>query len=1057
MRLFALGLVLQLVIVFTARAESFTNYETAPVHPIAISPNGARLAVSNLPAGRLEIYSLTSGTPELSTSTAVGVDPVAVRWRTNTEVWVVNHISDSITIVAVPSGEVLRTLSTGDEPCDVVFAGDPIRAFVSCSQINTLQVFDLANLDAAPTSVSILGEDPRALSVSADGTTVYAAIFESGNGSTILGGGADTGEGTLSFPPNAVDHPSGPYAGMNPPPNSGVVFEPALAQGLPSPPGVGLIVKKNAQGQWLDDNIGDWSSIVDGANAAVSGRYPGWELVDNDIAVVDANTLAVSYIPRLMNIVMAIAVNPASGAVTVVGTDGTNEVRFEPNVNGRFLRVQLGIWSPNVDKAIDDTSVVDLNPHLTYTTPTIAQGERNKSIGDPRGIIWNAAGTRGFITGMGSNNLIEVDATGQRVDANAPTNLPEGPTGLAIDETRGQLYVFNRFASSISVLNLETKTLVETVAMLDPTPEVIKVGRKHLYDTHRTSGLGHVSCASCHIDSRMDRLAWDLGDPGAEMIGLMGQNLGMDFPGLGEGTIFGDVSPAFTDFHPMKGPMTTQTLQDIIGKEPLHWRGDRKGLEQFNPAFVGLQGDDVMLTQTEMQEFEDFLATIHFPPNPNRNFDNTLPENLPLPGQYKSGRFGDEGQPLPNGNAQHGLEIYRRGVSIFGSVFPGSADPIDSGSFSCVFCHTLPLGMGSNTVADFSQVDINNPETYTNFTFQPLPQGPKGEFHHALVSVDGSKQKAIKTPQLRALHDKAGFETTPGHPSLSGFGVLHDGSVDSLSRFVSEPTFDVANYQDVADLVALMLSFSGSDFPEQVPDADTPFIISPPGTASKDAHAAVGKQATMSFEKDTDRINAMLDLAEAGKVDVVVHGTDNTGAARGYLYLGQGLFKGDGNGTTLSTSGLLVLASLGDPQTFTVVPRGSGGRLGLDRDEDGLFDYDETRDYSPNIDGVQNPFDPNNGDSIGDDGEVGPDGIQDSLNDWDGDGVDNATELVQGRNPAQAVGTDIDSSGGVNAVDVQLVINAALGFDIGGLDGDVDGSGDVNASDVQAVINAALG
>ena len=29
----------------------------------------------------------------------------------------------------------------------------------------------------------------------------------------------------------------------------------------------------------------------------------------------------------------------------------------------------------------------------------------------------------------------------------------------------------------------------------------------------------------------------------------------------------------------MKGPMTTQTMQDIIGHEPLHWRGDRSGLE----------------------------------------------------------------------------------------------------------------------------------------------------------------------------------------------------------------------------------------------------------------------------------------------------------------------------------------------------------------------------------------------------------------------------------------------------------------------------------------------
>ncbi|MBI4557345.1 MAG: hypothetical protein HY706_07170 [Candidatus Hydrogenedentes bacterium] len=52
---------------------------------------------------------------------------------------------------------------------------------------------------------------------------------------------------------------------------------------------------------------------------------------------------------------------------------------------------------------------------------------------------------------------------------------------------------------------------------------------------------------------------------------------------------------------------------------------------------------------------------------------------------------------------------------------------------------------------------------------------------------------------------------------------------------------------------------------------------------------------------------------------------------------------------------------------------------------------------------------------------------------------------------------DIDGSGGIDAVDVQTTINAALGLDVGGLDADVDDNGDVDAVDVQRVINAALG
>jgi len=52
---------------------------------------------------------------------------------------------------------------------------------------------------------------------------------------------------------------------------------------------------------------------------------------------------------------------------------------------------------------------------------------------------------------------------------------------------------------------------------------------------------------------------------------------------------------------------------------------------------------------------------------------------------------------------------------------------------------------------------------------------------------------------------------------------------------------------------------------------------------------------------------------------------------------------------------------------------------------------------------------------------------------------------------------DIDGNRGVDAVDVQLVINAALGQDIGGLNADVNCDYTTDAVDVQLVIRAALG
>ena len=76
-----------------------------------------------------------------------------------------------------------------------------------------------------------------------------------------------------------------------------------------------------------------------------------------------------------------------------------------------------------------------------------------------------------------------------------------------------------------------------------------------------------------------------------------------------------------------------------------------------------------------------------------------------------------------------------------------------------------------------------------------------------------------------------------------------------------------------------------------------------------------------------------------------------------------------------------------------------GAFTGSDADGDGLSYEDETADLDPDTPGTQNPFDPNDGDSTGDNGSVGPDGIPDGMNDWDGDGMTNAEEFQWGYDP----------------------------------------------------------
>src|SRR3954464_15869278 len=91
-------------------SKAFVNFETAPVHPSATSPDGQKLAVCNLPDGRLELFDISSGTPIPIGSIPVGIDPTSVRFRNDAEAWVINQVSDSISVVDIATLRVTATL-----------------------------------------------------------------------------------------------------------------------------------------------------------------------------------------------------------------------------------------------------------------------------------------------------------------------------------------------------------------------------------------------------------------------------------------------------------------------------------------------------------------------------------------------------------------------------------------------------------------------------------------------------------------------------------------------------------------------------------------------------------------------------------------------------------------------------------------------------------------------------------------------------------------------------------------------------------------------------------
>ena len=115
-------------------APNFVEFESGPVRPLALSANGTRLYAVNTPDNALEVLQVGAGGVAKLASVPVGLEPVAVAAATTGEVWVVNHLSDSVSIVDVSATppRVVRTLLVGDEPRDIVFAGPGgNRAFIT--------------------------------------------------------------------------------------------------------------------------------------------------------------------------------------------------------------------------------------------------------------------------------------------------------------------------------------------------------------------------------------------------------------------------------------------------------------------------------------------------------------------------------------------------------------------------------------------------------------------------------------------------------------------------------------------------------------------------------------------------------------------------------------------------------------------------------------------------------------------------------------------------------------------------------------------------------------
>jgi hypothetical protein len=272
-----------------------------------------------------------------------------------------------------------------------------------------------------------------------------------------------------------------------------------------------------------------------------------------------------------------------SGALYVSNTEARNEVRFEgPGIFGGST-VQGDLAESRIT-VVTGTSVLPrhLNKHINYAVRPAPAGVKDHSLATPVGMAVTPDGTTLYVAAFGSSKIGVFDTATLENDTFDPvaasagylTVSGGGPSGLVLDDANHRLYVLTRFDDAVSVVDLGTGMESAHVTLHNPEPASVVVGRPFLYDATTTSSNGEASCSSCHIFGDMDDLAWDLGNPDAAVKkNPIPINLGiaisigfvtMPAPENGTGKI--------DDFHPMKGPMTTQTLRGLLGSGAMHSR-----------------------------------------------------------------------------------------------------------------------------------------------------------------------------------------------------------------------------------------------------------------------------------------------------------------------------------------------------------------------------------------------------------------------------------------------------------------------------------------------------
>jgi YVTN family beta-propeller protein len=208
-----------------------------------------------------------------------------------------------------------------------------------------------------------------------------------------------------------------------------------------------------------------------------------------------------------------------------------------------------------------------------------------------------------WVINSGSNDISVIDLADNRGIAHL--EVGENPRGLALSADEATLYVNNNLSGTVSVIDTATMQVTSEIRVTDIALTRSVLNGKRLFHSADTPDLARdqwISCATCHFNGEIDSRTWFFPD----------------------------------------GPRNTTSLLGVGETLPVHWSGDLNELQDVEITIHDIQagtgladGDDNCNPacdqglpnagrSQDLDDLAEYMATLEFAPNPNRESDGSL-------------------------------------------------------------------------------------------------------------------------------------------------------------------------------------------------------------------------------------------------------------------------------------------------------------------------------------------------------------------------------------------------------------------------------------------------